>query len=98
MDSPADSYLAVPAVNDSVSPSSVAYKQRLIDGTSVISEVPVKPRASQGSNIRGEESPRPGPDQPQAGHHDGISDIAMCQASQCFLLSGSRDGVIKVWK
>jgi hypothetical protein len=70
----------------------------MIDGTNVISEVPVKPRASQGSNIRGEESPRPGPDQPQAGHHDGISEIAMCQASQCFLLSGSRDGVIKVWK
>lgn len=26
LDSPADSYLAIPAVNDSVSPSSVAYK------------------------------------------------------------------------
>jgi phosphoinositide-3-kinase regulatory subunit 4 len=98
LDSPADSYLAIPAVNDAPTPSSVAYKPRLIDGTNVILEVPVKPRASQGSNIRGEESPRPGPDQPQAGHHDGISDIAMCQASQCFLLSGSRDGVIKVWK
>ncbi|KDR14050.1 phosphoinositide 3-kinase regulatory subunit 4 isoform X2 [Zootermopsis nevadensis] len=99
LDTPSDSYLAVPAANDSLGSTSVAYKSRVIDGTNVIFEVPVKPRAGQGSNIRGgEESPRPGPDQPQAGHHDWISEIALCQASQCFLLSGSRDGVIKVWK
>jgi WD40 repeat protein len=74
-------------------------RPRLIDGTNVVFEVPVKPRGGQGSSIRGgEESPRPCPDQPQAGHHDWVSEIAMCQASQCFLLSGSRDGVIKVWK
>ncbi|XP_069690077.1 phosphoinositide 3-kinase regulatory subunit 4 isoform X4 [Periplaneta americana] len=99
LDSPADSYLAIPSANDTLGPTSVAYKPRLIDGTNVIVEVPVKPRVGQGSSIRGgEESPRPGPDQPQAGHHDWISEIAMCQASQCFLLTGSRDGVIKVWK
>lgn len=47
---------------------------------------------------RGEEIPRPGPEPPAAGHRDCISDIAMCKASQCFLVTASRDGVIKVWK
>ncbi|KAG8224648.1 hypothetical protein J437_LFUL003082 [Ladona fulva] len=46
----------------------------------------------------GQDCPRPGPEQPPAGHHDWISDVALCQATQCFLLTGSRDGVIKVWK
>ncbi|XP_067007759.1 phosphoinositide 3-kinase regulatory subunit 4 [Anabrus simplex] len=103
LDTPSDSYLPVPAANDTVTPTSLAYKSRLIDGTNVIQEVQVKnPRSSSGSSGLGtaqrEELPRPGPDQPQPGHHDWISAIAMCQATQCFLLSGSRDGVIKVWK
>nr|CAD7263978.1 unnamed protein product [Timema shepardi] len=103
LDSPSGSYLAIPAANDTLNMATLAYKSRLIDGTNVVQEVQLKQRSgggsgSMGSQRGGEESPRPGPDQPQAGHHDGISEIAMCQASQCFLLSGSRDGVIKVWK
>ncbi|PSN50527.1 Phosphoinositide 3-kinase regulatory subunit 4 [Blattella germanica] len=99
LESPEDSYLAIPAANDSQNPSSVAYKPRLIDGTNVTTENNVKPRVGPGGSIRGgDESPRPGPDQPQAGHHNWISELAMCQASQCFLLSGSQQGVIKVWK
>lgn len=70
-------------------------RSRLIDGTNVVQENHAKPRMSMG---RSEDSPRPGPEQPPSGHHDWISDIAMCQASQCFVLTGSRDGVIKVWK
>ncbi|GLH13555.1 Phosphoinositide 3-kinase regulatory subunit 4 [Gryllus bimaculatus] len=97
--SPSESYFAVPAANDSLAPSSVAYKSRLIDGTNVIQEIAAKPRSSQsGMSSQREETPRPGPEQPQPGHHDWISALTMCQASQCFLLSGSRDGVIKVWK
>nr|CAD7589508.1 unnamed protein product [Timema genevievae] len=100
LDSPSGSYLAIPAANDTLNMASLAYKSRLIDGTNVVQEVQLKQRSGggsggMGSQRGGEESPRPGPDQPQAGHHDGISEIAMCQASQCFLLSGSRDGVIK---
>ncbi|XP_049778491.1 phosphoinositide 3-kinase regulatory subunit 4 [Schistocerca cancellata] len=100
LESPNESYLAIPAANDSVTPSTVCYKSRLVDGTNVVQEVQ-KPR-SQSAGVQrqrsNEEAPRPGPDQPQAGHHDWISEVAMCQASQCFLLTGSRDGVIKVWK
>lgn len=73
---------------------------RMIDGTNVVQEVQSKLLAPTGF-ARGatvEECPRAGPDQPPTGHHDGIVDISMCQASQCFLMSGSRDGVIKVWK
>nr|CAD7406477.1 unnamed protein product [Timema cristinae] len=103
LDSPSGSYLAIPAANDTLNMATLAYKSRLIDGTNVVQELQLKQRSGggsggMGSQRGGEESPRPGPDQPQAGHHDGISEIAMCQASQCFLLSGSRDGVIKVWK
>ncbi|KAJ9580221.1 hypothetical protein L9F63_004121 [Diploptera punctata] len=99
LEAPEDSYLAIPAANDTVNPTSLAYQPRLIDGTNVTTETPVKPRSAAGGGMRGgEESPRPGPDQPQAGHHNWISDISMCQASQCFLLTGSQGGEIKVWK
>lgn len=41
----------------------------------------------------------PGPKESPAGHRDMITDITMCRTpSQCFLVSSSRDGVIKVWK
>lgn len=99
--SPTESFMAVPAANDSLTPGSVQYKSRLIDGTNVIQELAVKSRAGSGQSSIGsqrEETPRPGPEQPQPGHHDWISALTICQASQCFLLSGSRDGVIKVWK
>lgn len=46
----------------------------------------------------GEEVPRGGPEQPPAGHRDCITDITLCKASQCFMVSSSRDGVVKVWK
>lgn len=39
-----------------------------------------------------------GPEQPSAGHRDMITDITMCQASQCFLVTSAHDGVIKIWK
>ncbi|XP_063233284.1 phosphoinositide 3-kinase regulatory subunit 4 isoform X2 [Bacillus rossius redtenbacheri] len=104
LDAPGNSYLPVPAAGDSHT-ALLEYKSRLVDGTNVVEEVQVKPRPGAGGAGRlgaaargGDESPRPGPDQPQAGHHDCITEVAMCQASQCFLLSGSRDGVIKVWK
>lgn len=39
-----------------------------------------------------------GPEQPPAGHRDAVTDITMCQTSQCFLVTSAYDGVIKVWK
>ncbi|XP_056633826.1 phosphoinositide 3-kinase regulatory subunit 4 isoform X2 [Diorhabda sublineata] len=87
------SYLAIPAASDPVG-TALSYRQRVIDGTSVIYEEACTMRKLD----RGEEIPRPGPEPPAAGHRDCISDIAMCKASQCFLVTSSRDGVIKVWK
>lgn len=52
-----------------------------------------------GSNRNIEEPPRSGPELPAAGHHDVITDMVMCKTQkQMFLVSSSRDGVIKLWK
>lgn len=68
----------------------------MIDGTNVVYESHSKPAPPPKGGV--EESPRAGPDPPPPGHYDGVTDLSMCQASQCFLLSAARDGVIKVWK
>ena len=69
------------------------YRCRLIDGTEVIQETYSKSRAANNEDV-----PRRGPESPAEGHHDIISDVSLCQTSQCFLISCSRDGVVKVWK
>lgn len=94
--SPSESYLAVHAPSDPLLGVASTYKSRLVDGTLVIHEV-AEPSSSRVAN-KGEEVPRAGPEPPSPAHRDCISDIALCKASQCFLLSASRDGVIKVWK
>ena len=35
---------------------------------------------------------------PSQGHIDWISALTLCQSSRWYVVSGSRDGVIKVWK
>lgn len=35
---------------------------------------------------------------PPSGHADVISDITMVQGSQSYIISASKDGVVKVWK
>lgn len=94
LESPTESYLAIHAAKDPPG-TSLSYNSRLIDGTQVVYEeaVPVR-RVLEG----GEEVPRAGPEPPAAGHRDCISDIVLCKATQCFLVTSSRDGVIKVWK
>ncbi len=66
---------------------------RLIDGTEVIQET-----YGRAKNAGNDDIPRRGPDMPPTGHHDVISDISICQTSQCFIITCSRDGVVKVWK
>lgn len=95
LESPSETYLAIHAPNDPLQGSTPTYKSRLVDGTLVIHEV--DPRNSRVS-IKEEEFSQPAPEPPSPAHRDCISDIALCKASQCFLLSASRDGVIKVWK
>lgn len=48
--------------------------------------------------MSGDEEPPCASDQPAPGHVGSILDITSCMASQCFLVSGSCDGIIKVWK
>lgn len=96
LDSPNLSYLAIPSPNDT-SVNSLRYESRLIDGTSVILERSEN-QPSHRAAAKSDEVPRAGPEPPPSGHRDWISEVTLCKASQCFLLTGSRDGVIKVWK
>ena len=59
----------------------------------MVQEMYGKPRAAVS-----DDSPRRGPDDPPIGHHDVITDIVVCQKVQTFVVTASRDGVIKVWK
>ncbi|GLV37421.1 Vacuolar protein sorting 15 [Carabus blaptoides fortunei] len=97
LDSPSSSYLAIPAPSDT-NTSALRYESRLIDGTSVVSERSELPRDSSAADNSSDEIPRAGPEPSSRGHRDWISDVTLCKASQCFLLTGSRNGVIKVWK
>lgn len=45
-----------------------------------------------------EDSPRRGPDSLPVGHHDIITDVATFQTTQGFIVTASRDGIVKVWK
>ncbi len=71
----------------------LSHRSRLVDGTEVIQETYGKARNSSTDDI-----PRRGPDVPPTGHHDVITDINICQTTQCFIITSSRDGVVKVWK
>lgn len=89
---PANSYILAGAAADPVQKTGVSYRSRLIDGTEVIQETYQKKQTTN------EDIPRRGPEMPPSGHQDIISDVNLCQASQCLVLTGSRDGVVKVWK
>ena len=67
-------------------------RSRIIEGTEVIEETYSKKQTSS------EDIPRRGPDAPPQGHNDIITDVNLCQASQCLVLTASSNGVVKVWK
>lgn len=69
-----------------------SFRSRLVEGTEVIEETYAKKQSVS------EEIPRCGPDAPPQGHNDIISDVGLCQASQCLVLTASRNGIVKVWK
>lgn len=96
LDDPTKSYMAIAKPNDTITACHVTYERRLIDGMCVFLEQ-VDERQTPGAGTK-DEVPRAGPEPPPAGHRDSITDIALCKTSQCFLLTASRDGVIKVWK
>lgn len=93
IDYAADSYIIAGAANDPLNAPAVSYLSRLIDGTEVIQETHGKSRPPNT-----EDPPWKYPETPAAGHHDCISDVSMIQTTQNFLLSASKDGVVKIWK
>ncbi|OAD59023.1 Phosphoinositide 3-kinase regulatory subunit 4 [Eufriesea mexicana] len=101
LNTPNESYVALPAANDVTPPNSLAYEQRLIDGTNVVQEVLAgggpSPSSGGGNSIRTRNSEEggQGPETPPSGHHDTISAVAM---SNTCILTGSTDGLIQVWK
>ncbi|XP_044311683.1 phosphoinositide 3-kinase regulatory subunit 4 isoform X1 [Varanus komodoensis] len=80
-------------VAGSPSGSSVSYYRKIIEGTEVVQEVQNKPKMGPT-----DETPRRGPESLPVGHHDIITDIATFQTTQGFIITASRDGIVKVWK
>ncbi|XP_053378617.1 phosphoinositide 3-kinase regulatory subunit 4-like [Mercenaria mercenaria] len=89
---PANSFIMANAAGDPTQQTAVSYRSRIIEGTEVIEETYSKKQTSS------EDIPRRGPDAPPQGHNDIITDVSLCQASQCLVLTSSRNGVVKVWK
>ncbi|XP_074107920.1 vacuolar protein sorting 15 isoform X2 [Cotesia typhae] len=96
LNTPNESYVALPAASDTIAPNSLAYEQRLIDGTNVVQEViAATGPISTGARVRSEEGVASPLEAPNPGHHDTISAVAM---SNTCILTGSTDGLIQVWK
>ncbi|NWU92996.1 PI3R4 kinase, partial [Upupa epops] len=86
---PERSYIVAGSSNS----SSVSYYRKIIEGTEVVQEIQNKQKL--GST---DETPRKGPESLPVGHHDIITDIATFQTTQGFIVTASRDGIVKVWK
>ncbi|KAM6132905.1 LOW QUALITY PROTEIN: phosphoinositide 3-kinase regulatory subunit 4 [Pterocles gutturalis] len=71
---------------------SVSYYRKIIEGTEVVQ---VQNKQKLGPT---DEAPRKGPESLSVGHHDIITDIATFQTTQGFIVTASRDGIVKVWK
>uniref|UniRef100_A0A673B3J5 non-specific serine/threonine protein kinase n=1 Tax=Sphaeramia orbicularis TaxID=375764 RepID=A0A673B3J5_9TELE len=90
---PERSYIVAGGANDSLHCPSVLYSRKIIEGTEVVQEI----HSKQKSGVV-EDSPRRGPEALPVGHHDIITDIATFQTTQGFIVTSSRDGIVKVWK
>ncbi|KAJ3597567.1 hypothetical protein NHX12_001090 [Muraenolepis orangiensis] len=90
---PERSYIVAGGANDSLHCPSVLYSRKIIEGTEVVQEI----HSKQKSGVP-EDTPRRGPESLPVGHHDIITDIATFQTTQGFIVTSSRDGIVKVWK
>uniref|UniRef100_A0A8D0L204 Phosphoinositide 3-kinase regulatory subunit 4 n=1 Tax=Sphenodon punctatus TaxID=8508 RepID=A0A8D0L204_SPHPU len=77
----------------SASCPSVSYYRKIIEGTEVVQEIQNKQKTGPT-----DDTPRRGPESLPVGHHDIITDIATFQTTQGFIVTASRDGIVKVWK
>lgn len=85
---PSESQVVAAGAGDKSEPA--VYESRLIDGTEVIYEGHMKEKLVSSEDAHG------GLDPPATGHHDIITDISLCHLSQCFIVTSSRDGMVKV--
>ncbi|XP_052743636.1 phosphoinositide 3-kinase regulatory subunit 4 [Bicyclus anynana] len=91
---PDDSHVLLGAPHDQL--NALKYRSRIIDGTTVIQEVcksnsSVPPSLQEDNVYRTVES--------RSFYHTApITDITLVEASKCYLVSSSADGVINVWK
>ncbi|XP_043922670.1 phosphoinositide 3-kinase regulatory subunit 4 [Protopterus annectens] len=91
--SPERSYIVAGGANDTLHCPSVSYLSKIIEGTEVVQEIHSKQKVGLA-----EDTPRRGPESLPVGHHDIITDIATFQTTQGFIVTASRDGIVKVWK
>ena len=99
------SFIVCGAGSETVNPAAVSYRVKVVDGTEVVQEVHDKPKTASGGAASGgkKESTKDAqaqnkPDAPSYGHLNWISSLTLCQATNWYVVSGSRDGVIKVWR
>ncbi|XP_039745183.1 phosphoinositide 3-kinase regulatory subunit 4 isoform X2 [Pararge aegeria] len=91
---PEDSHVLLNAPHDQL--NALKYRSRIVDGTTVIQEVckantSVPPSLQEDNVYRTVES--------RSFYHTApITDITLVEASRCYLVSSSADGVINVWK
>ncbi|XP_063054702.1 phosphoinositide 3-kinase regulatory subunit 4 isoform X2 [Engraulis encrasicolus] len=90
---PERSYIVAGGAHDSLHCPSVFYNRKIIEGTEVVQEIHSKQKSGAT-----EDAPRRGPESLPVGHHDIITDIATFQTTQGFIVTSSRDGIVKVWK
>ncbi|XP_037836229.1 phosphoinositide 3-kinase regulatory subunit 4 [Kryptolebias marmoratus] len=90
---PERSYIVAGGAHDSLHCPSVLYSRKIIEGTEVVQEIHSKQKSGAP-----EDSPRRGLESLPVGHHDIITDIATFQTTQGFIVTSSRDGIVKVWK
>ena len=104
---PSSSYIIMGSSMDSSEEinSCISYYSKLIEATQVIHELykPLTRPSSSSSVPRSHDLSQMNEDtaytqEVPVGHRDIISDIAVCNYSQPFIISSSRDGVIKIWK
>ncbi|KFB38855.1 AGAP000602-PA-like protein [Anopheles sinensis] len=86
--------LIVPSARD-YTPLNVSYESNAVRQHELQTTIP-----DQGGIGRVDDEYRVGPEMPSYGHNGVISDLLMCRTAskQTFVVSSSRDGVIKLWK
>lgn len=111
---PSNSEIVSFAANEIVERSTISYSKKLVEGTEVVEESIPKSKGNQSqtmhmpspmsSDINDQRGLGPSNMNaltiggPAHGHHDWISGMTLCKASYWYVVTGSRDGVIKVWK